>query len=741
MSFTPIKNDDFKKGVVLKEEQFKIPDNAFSRMRNAYPFRDRVLSRKGNRFLGKLRRCLTGESLTAAPASGTTYNENVKTDLSLESGSSLELSSITITISTLITVEDDGDGTLSKTAGTADLDEAASFINYATGEVNIELSSGTYSSEAVLIDVCYFPSLPVMGLHTYEQPEINREITLAFDTTYCYTYNTSTTQFEEFIPGTTWSGSNSDFFNGVNYFVDSSNNNLFWTTNFSGTTGDPIRYTNGTTWTDFAPAINGSGDELHQYLLLVPFRGILLAMNTYEGASLASSINYKNRIRGSQIGSPLQTDAWRDDIAGKGFSLDLPTNEAIIGFEFIRDELAVFTERGSWTITFTADSSQPIYEKRQNTDLGIGSTYSMINFDDRVVGIGQNYIIQSNGIETTPINDDIPDFAYTIHNQNSGRKRVQGIRNYQDRLAFWTYPDASENGTYPNTVLVWNYIDNAWSFFRDNITAFGNYQQFTDITWAEVDWTWADWTTTWSAGAQQSQFLDIIGGNQKGYVMLMNKQQIDDVSMPIDDISLSGEQVLVTITDHNLQDREFVYLQDILGDFDDINDATYQIEVIDSDTFLLFKLDTDDETIVPLTHASGDYLGGGQIRLIGRFDILSKKFNLIDKGKKILLAYIDLLLNVDNEAKFNLNVYKDYKNADPLVRSFFWMQTINPTLTTKDTPNSDKVFKKYYVGTIADFVQYQFTINDINMFNIYPGADFELHSIVLHVRPTGKLTV
>ena len=69
------------------------------------------------------------------------------------------------------------------------------------------------------------------------------------------------------------------------------------------------------------------------------------------------------------------------------------------------------------------------------------------------------------------------------------------------------------------------------------------------------------------------------------------------------------------------------------------------------------------------------------------------------------------------------------------------MQTINPVLTTKDTPNSEKVFKKYYIGTIADFVQYEFTINDVNMLQMFPGSEFELHSVVLHVRPTGKLTV
>jgi hypothetical protein len=753
MSFNVVRVDEFTKGIVDSETAFKIPDNAFVDMVNAYPLRNRVRLRDGNRKLARLRRCLTGESLANSPASpATAYTDNILTTLGLESTSQLEQSSIRIIVNGVITVDDDGDGGFTRISGET-LDSANSSINYATGEFTITISSGNYNNDTVTTNFCYFPGLPVMGIHNFEQVEINFEETLAFDTTYAYTFNNSTNKFEEFITGTTWTGTDANFFNGVNYYTNVNNENLFWTTNFSGIGGDPIRYTNGTSWTDFQPIINSNGtvNKLHQCLLLIPFRGMLLALNTYEGETLATSENYKNRVRGSQIGSPLETDAWRDDIPGKGFFFDLPTNQAIMSYGFVRDNLVIFTERETWLLSFTGSSAVPVVDQRENTDLGIESTYSTLNFDDNVVGIGNRYIVSSDSVDTRQLNEDIPDFAFQIHNQENGRRRVHGVRNYQERLALWTYPEhnkdqdsGSFSQKFPNRILVWNYVLNTWSKFRDNITTFGVYQSNTDTVWADVTWTWEEWTRTWTEGVMQAQYENIIGGNQNGYVMEMATQLVDDPSMPIGAIQTVSNQVQLTINDHNLEANEFIKIEGVIGDFSFLNTNRYQVGFVDKDTVSLFELSGDE--IIPLEY-SGDesYLGGGEAALMANFRLLSKKFNLIDQGKKLFLPYMDLLLDVLKAANkdiiINLNVFKDYRDEKPLTRSDFWDSKVIPILTNKDTPNSDKVFNKNYIGTIADFVQYELTVNNINMLNQDPSYSFEIDSIVLHIRPTGKLTL
>jgi len=736
LSFTPIRNDKFDKGVDLSKEAFKIDNNAFADLLNCYQWRDRILRRRGNRLLGRLRRCLTAQALNNAPAAGTTLTDNIITTLSLESTASIHVSTVTITIGALITVTDDGAGGFTQTGGTATLDNANSSINYATGAITIELSAGNYGSEAVSIDFCYFPNLPSMGIRTYEQSSINDEETVFFDTTYAYTFNSGSGFFEELAAGTTWTGTDSDFFYSTNYYQDSLNRDLFWVTNFSS--NDPIRYYNGVSWTNFNPDLDDAGtNQLYKALLLVPFRGLLLAMNTFEGTSLGASVQYPQRVRGSQIGDPLEADAWKDDIPGRGFFFDLPTNEHIKSFGFVRDSLVIFTERSSWLLSWTGDSVVPVIDQRENTDLGIESTFSVLNFDDKVVGIGDKFVVSSDSINAFPINNDIPDFAFTVHNGNDGRRRVHGSRDYNNRLAYWTYPRADENGTYPNRVLVWNYIDNSWQFFRDNLTCFGTFQPTNDTTWADVTWTWAEWTQTWGEGSNQSKYPDIVAGNQQGYIMNIGKQTLDDVSMYISAINIVGGQVQLEILNHNLEDGEFINVTGTIGDYTALNGNTYQIGYVDADNVSLFELDGSGN-FDPVELTAGTYLGGGQCAIIPNFRILSKKFNMIEEGKKILLGYIDLLLESDPDAIFNLNLYLDYK-SDPLNRSSFWSTQIQPEENIIDTPDQTKIFRKFWVGQIGNFVQFEITINNQNMPLQPPGMYFQLDSVVLYVRKSGRL--
>ena len=53
--------------------------------------------------------------------------------------------------------------------------------------------------------------------------------------------------------------------------------------------------------------IDASSNLLTQCLILIPFRGRLVAFNTLEGQSLSTSINYPQRIRWAAIGTPFTT--------------------------------------------------------------------------------------------------------------------------------------------------------------------------------------------------------------------------------------------------------------------------------------------------------------------------------------------------------------------------------------------------------------------------------------------------
>jgi hypothetical protein len=74
---------------------------------------------------------------------------------------------------------------------------------------------------------------------------------------YAYLFNIATQQFQEWVTGTTWQGDDSQFFWTTNYWQSAANIGLFWETNNNpGATGDPIRYSDGTTWTTFDPILH-----------------------------------------------------------------------------------------------------------------------------------------------------------------------------------------------------------------------------------------------------------------------------------------------------------------------------------------------------------------------------------------------------------------------------------------------------------------------------------------------------
>src|SRR5882672_2604759 len=247
----PIIGYDQNGGLQTNKKPFLIPDKAFQKLENAYVYRDRTIKREGIQLLGRLRRVLLAQSLGnsgASPWTFTIYSTLVPPIVG-ETNAEIEPGSVEITIGAIV-FTDQGDGTLtSVTAGNSGT------INYVTGSVTLTHTAG--AGVATTIDFNYFPSLPVMGIQVREISSINSEQTIWFDTKYAYIYSTFDDAFQEFIAGTTWAGTDSDFFWTTNYRGVNPQDRLFFATNFVNDAADPIRYTDGVTWTTFTPIVAG----------------------------------------------------------------------------------------------------------------------------------------------------------------------------------------------------------------------------------------------------------------------------------------------------------------------------------------------------------------------------------------------------------------------------------------------------------------------------------------------------
>lgn len=636
---------------------------------------------------------------------------------------------------------------------------ASGTINYATGAVTLTHDHGT--GTATTISYCYYPGLPVMGLRLRELNFVNIEDLVAFDTKYAY--ELASGAFRELVAGTQWNGSDSDFFWSVNYWVDASQNKLFWVGNGTApATLDPIRYYNGTAWTDFTPYLDTAGMAgspiLWQAKVFLPFRGRMLMFNTWEGSTTGNAVNYKQRIRWSQIGTPINQAAngsWDSVAVGKGGFLDIPTSQDIIGAGFVRDNLVVFCERSTWVLRYTGRKFQPFEIEKVNTELGAESTFSLINFDTSLVGIGDKRIVSCDSFKCEPIDIKIPDFAIRIKNDNNGPSRVQGIRDIPKRLVYWAYPDSDHNqtsqGTYPAKRLVYNYEEDSWAIFRDSLTCMGTRWLVSDKTWndfAETTDNWISWEKanfTWQ-DLQKNQPV-IIGGNQQGYVHDLDSQTQNSPSLFITAITADGSTITsITMPNHNLDEFDIIEVSGIpagTGYATAMNNQVFKVTPTGVDTVTLKYWNATDLEWQPFVTAEETYLGCGQAAVIDNFKITTRKFEHLDEGQKIQVGHIDTLFADTQSGDVTLRVFVDYLDTEPVNdgSDSFFNVTVPTTESSLDLARGTQVLVRSFCPTRGNFVQLSYTYSDEQMATSDALNEVVISAIVIWERMAGRLTI
>lgn len=773
--YTPLKVTGYSTGLVQDREDFLLPDDAYPRLENAFVFRERIKRKQGFKLLGRLTRIIslaggnTGAGVTSSTFNIFTFSGITEPNRSLKPGSVL----ITFNAPDAATFQDNGIGGFIVTGiGIA----LGSTINYSTGDVTVNYTAAIGGSTTIL-SFSYYPNLPVMGIRSRELNSINNEMTIFFDTKYAYKYVNG---FQEFIPGTTWNGTDSDFFWSTNYWVTPSPGNLkiFWVTNFNkGTTPDPIRFTDGTTWTDFTPPTYGQIDVTNfvtQCLCILPFRGRLVFFNTWEGPTLAGSTNYPNRIRWSQIGNPFTpfsagppaTGAWRDDIRGKGGFLDIPTSEDIVSVGFVRDNLVIYCERSTWQLRYTGRSIAPFQIEKVNSELGAESTFSGVQFDTSLVGIGDKGIVQCDSFQSKTIDIKIPDLVFSFNNEISGGnsigpKRVHGIRDFIQRIAYWIYPDSQDDSIYPNRRLVYNYENDSWAIFTDSLTALGTFQPQNNLTWNnQPGMTWVKANFTWSS--QPAGIPAIVGGNQQGYIEyigggLSTGQTTNDESLYIKNITGFGilptdNPCIINSPSHNLSTGQIIMIISIpvVTPFaNELNGNVYQITKIDNDNFYINSYNTlTQQYNTPGVAPIGIYVGGGQIRVRDNFNIQSKKFNYLDQGKQFQLGYIDILMDDTEDGAISLNIYNDYdvndaSNTLPQNASddTFFNSIVPTSAQGIGVKGGDKNWQRVFCPTNSNFVTIEWTLNNEQMSNQCQESDVQIDAQIIWSRVGGRMGI
>lgn len=771
-SLSPLFITGYSKGLMKNKKPFLLPDQAWETLENGYIYRERELKREGNQLLGRLQRNLTAQALGATVAATLTYTFNdIFTTLSLratEPNAEIRPGTLVISIGApdTATFTDNGDGTFAVTGvGVA----AGSYVNYATGKVVIKISAST-GGAAITAAFSYYPSLPGMGTWERELSTINEVQTIWWDTKYAYVY--SGTAFQEFITGTTWTSTNSDFFWAYNY-QGAAGSRLLFVTNFVSTAANPMRYTDGTTWTTFAPLITAT-NTLFQAKIIIPYFGRLILLNTWEGTTAGgagSATNFFNRCRFSQLGDPTAVDAFRADIFGKGGSVDAPTSEQITGCTFVKNTLVVDFEYSTWQLRYVGEYGLPFIWERVSSDFGSGSTFSGVLFDNHRLNVGDVGITAGNAVGVDRIDLDIPDQVFDIQNEqtNNGAQRVWGIRDFQRELVFWNYPDAQSEsvpGTpivYPDKILLYNYRNNTWAIFRDSVTCFGTFQIQSAINWNSTTVTWDDEDITWDDPINQAGFPAIVKTNQQGFVHLFGYKTLDDPSLSVTGVStavIGPSTVLqLTIPSHTLFDGEVIYLQGLefidsstfMPVDTDLNDEIYEVSVVDVNTIYLSKWNFTTngyETNFSYTPviASSIYVGGGQVTLFPRLNMITKDINLFQaKGLQTKVSRIDFLMEPQaTGSAVTINIILN--SANSLTANILLTppnMLIQPPSYANDPVQqqaSEYYWFSFYQTLYAQYFRIQITYSDSLMNTLLTHqTNLTLYAINAWTRPGGRM--
>ena len=476
------------------------------------------------------------------------------------------------------------------------------------------------------------------------------------------------------------------------------------------------------------------GNIINTALIIVPFKNRLLLFNTVE-----AGISYTNRCRYSQIGSPLDTAAWFQDVPGRGSAVDATTTEAIVTVEFIKDRLIVFFERSTWELVYQGNQAYPFAWQQINTELGAESTFSIVPFDKIALGVGNVGIHACNGSNVERIDEKIPDTVFSIHNNGQGVERVYGIRDYYVEMVYWTFPD-TEGSTafpYPNRVLVFNYQTGTWAFNDDSITAFGYFQPMIGVTWDSTTVTWDD-DVSWDSGSVQSLFRQVLAGNQQGYVFLCDADVPTNAPViQITNVTAGTGVTILTVIQHNFRVEDYIYIQDAVWTdaSDGLNNAIFQvINVIDANTFQI-----DD---APFT---GAYLGGGLISRVSQISITTKEYNFYaQQGRNNYVSKVDFMVDTTSAGQIQVDFYVS-TSITPLLEDsqgngvLLGTGTLD-TFAYPDIPfeqNTTRLWHPVYFQADGEVIQLQLIMNDTQMKNVnVRQSGFALHAMCIYAQPT-----
>lgn len=351
---------------------------------------------------------------------------------------------------------------------------------------------------------------------------------------------------------------------------------------------------------------------------------------------------------------------WEDQVGFGGFiSAGLPQaintvspneNMLIVGFSTLQTRMA-----------YTGNDDSPFEFYIINSELGSGSTFSVINMDQGVLARGNRGLIVTSQTSAQRIDLDIPDQIFKFALTNNGSERVCSQRDFINEWVYFTYVSNENSFIYPSQTLLYNYRDQSWGIFNESITTYGSFRRASGLTWNTLpaSLSWEDWEDPWNSGSATINQPDVIIGNQQGFVLFRQTNKISEApSLAIQNIASN----IVTSPNHNLNNGDYIIINGVLGAIGaQVNGKIFKVTGGTVTTFTLLPPITTDT-----------YLGGGTITRMYLPQIQTKQFPLAwDTARKTRIGPQQYLLSTTALGQIKLLIFLSMDNANA------WNDTVN----------------------------------------------------------------
>lgn len=354
------------------------------------------------------------------------------------------------------------------------------------------------------------------------------------------------------LQGNYFTGGDDDFFKFANWKANDSEPSYLYLTNNT----DRVTLYNGLTNTLSRPAfpiLEGQIVPNHNGILrtldIKVYKNRLLffrpTVNTYNaGAPLvpvgtvteSQAVRYSSEFYTFGTNTIIPFD-FVADVTGHGGTTVAPTGDCIVAAEFLRDAIVVFFEKSTWLFRFTGSSFSPFRWDQINSSRNSNAPYGSLEYDGNATSMGTKGLIACDGVNVDRYDKAIIDQYTDIDNDNF--IQCNSARDDILNQAWMIYPSVERNvgNRFSDKAIIYNFLENNFATYRINLSTVGIEDTYQDITWASFApgsgaWTegltWAQANFNWNKFTAQNLSPQVFGGDQNGYVYIMNVTETDN---------------------------------------------------------------------------------------------------------------------------------------------------------------------------------------------------------------------